>query len=195
MAASSRRTSSSSSSKLLSPTSSYGNKQKNRRRGRVLQEISVKQSRVLMLIFACAFLILMWCFHVFIAPIDPLEVITPSIGFNLSEAQADIKMSDLYDSIEFDDVDGGAWKQGWDVKYVGNEWNKKKLRVFVVPHSHNDPGWLQTFEEYYQERSRKILSTIVQALRKVKAFFSFCIVSMISVSRCLISMSIDFLSI
>lgn len=54
------------------------------------------------------------------------------------------------------------------MKYKGNEWDKKKLKVFVVPHSHNDPGWLYTVEEYYQERSRKILSTIVQSLRTDK---------------------------
>ena len=53
----------------------------------------------------------------------------------VKEAQVDIQMSELYDEIEFRDLDGGAWKQGWDVKYRGDEWDKKKLRVFVVPHS------------------------------------------------------------
>ncbi len=52
-------------------------------------------------------------------------------------------MSDVYDTIPFDNPNGGAWKQGWDVQYdekevVDNKQNK--LKVFVVPHSHCDPG-------------------------------------------------------
>ncbi|XP_078438992.1 golgi alpha-mannosidase II [Wolffia australiana] len=78
----------------------------------------------------------------------------------------DITTKDLYDRIEFLDVDGGAWKQGWDVRYDGHEWDEEKLKVFVVPHSHNDPGWKRTVEEYYESQSRHILDTIVESLSK-----------------------------
>ncbi|KAL2621609.1 hypothetical protein R1flu_001814 [Riccia fluitans] len=82
------------------------------------------------------------------------------------DAHADITTQGLYEEIEFLDLDGGVWKQGWNVQYKGDEWDHEKLKVFVVPHSHNDPGWIRTVEEYYQERSRSILSTIVTSLKK-----------------------------
>ncbi|XP_008793783.2 alpha-mannosidase 2 [Phoenix dactylifera] len=87
-------------------------------------------------------------------------------GGEIAAAAVDITTKDLYDRIEFSDVDGGAWKQGWKVTYVGNEWDKEKLKVFVVPHSHNDPGWKLTVEEYYNRQSRHILDTIVESLSK-----------------------------
>ncbi|KAL8143291.1 hypothetical protein V2J09_016323 [Rumex salicifolius] len=84
----------------------------------------------------------------------------------ISGAVVDITTKDLYDKIDFSDVDGGAWKQGWKVTYSGNEWDHEKLKIFVVPHSHNDPGWKLTVEEYYEKQSRNILDTIVETLSK-----------------------------
>ncbi|CAI9109572.1 OLC1v1009416C1 [Oldenlandia corymbosa var. corymbosa] len=84
----------------------------------------------------------------------------------VSGAVVDITTKGLYDKIQFLDEDGGPWTQGWKVGYRGNEWDDEKLKVFVVPHSHNDPGWLLTVEEYYNRQSKHILDTIVDTLSK-----------------------------
>jgi len=40
------------------------------------------------------------------------------------------------------------------------------LNVFLVPHSHDDVGWLMTIDEYYEQQVRNIYNTVVEELDK-----------------------------
>ena len=84
-------------------------------------------------------------------------------------ASSDIEVAEMIEHLPFDDIDGGVWKQGFNIDYDPDQWtNSKKLHIIVTPHSHNDPGWLMTFEQYFEQRTKNILNTIVNALSEKK---------------------------
>ena len=76
-----------------------------------------------------------------------------------------IDMRQLSRELPFDNPDGGVWKQGWDLqprKYSSTE----PLTVLVVPHSHCDPGWIKTFDEYFRQQTSSIITTVITSLLK-----------------------------
>ena len=72
---------------------------------------------------------------------------------------AKFNMGDFYEKWDFVDVDGGVWKKGWEITTNDKEWSNTKLKVILMPHSHNDPGWVKTLDTYYQGQTRRILNT------------------------------------
>ncbi len=50
-------------------------------------------------------------------------------------------MSEVVDQLAFDDPTNlNGWNQGFDITYKMEDFIEHPLQVFVVPHSHNDPG-------------------------------------------------------
>lgn len=52
----------------------------------------------------------------------------------------------------------------WLFLFVGVFCEESTMKVWLVPHSHDDVGWLKTIEGYYESEVRSILDTTVAAL-------------------------------
>lgn len=56
------------------------------------------------------------------------------------------------------------------------------LNIHVIPHSHMDPGWLKTYEEYYNKQVKKIFSNVYNQM-KLNTNRTFVLCEMINFER------------
>lgn len=92
-----------------------------------------------------------------------------------------IEMEKVFQELKFDNQPGGAWKQGFEVSYNMSQWDDKPLEVFLVPHSHQDPGWIFTIDEYFEKKTHAGLdATLEVLLRHPEARFIYAEMSFFS---------------
>ncbi|DAZ95535.1 TPA: hypothetical protein N0F65_005227 [Lagenidium giganteum] len=61
--------------------------------------------------------------------------------------------------------DPSKWKLPVDGHYnTAGHIDPKKVNVHLIPHSHDDPGWIINVDQYYMESVQYILDTVVQEL-------------------------------
>lgn len=59
----------------------------------------------------------------------------------------------------------------------------------MVPHSHQDPGWVKTFDQYYEQQVRTIFNTMAKKLNEHRDFrFIYAEVNMNFISHSAIRM-------
>ncbi|CAH8614178.1 unnamed protein product [Schistosoma rodhaini] len=76
------------------------------------------------------------------------------------------QMNNIYNQLAFDDQPGGVWTQGFPIEYKMDQWKEQPLEVFIVPFSHQDPGWIKTLEKYFVTETKPNLDATLNILNE-----------------------------
>uniref|UniRef100_A0A2C9K725 Alpha-mannosidase n=1 Tax=Biomphalaria glabrata TaxID=6526 RepID=A0A2C9K725_BIOGL len=55
---------------------------------------------------------------------------------------------------------------GWIQVINVENYDSKPLQIFIIPHSHQDPGWRETFEGYFNSYTRNTLDYVIKHLNE-----------------------------
>ncbi|THD19710.1 Alpha-mannosidase 2x [Fasciola hepatica] len=107
---------------------------------------------------------------------DPTEITA-----HRQSTASKMEMEKIFEELKFDNKPGGVWKQGFEITYNMSQWEREPLEVFLVPHSHQDPGWIFTIDEYFEKKTRAGLdATLDILLRHPEARFIYAEMSFFS---------------
>ncbi|XP_064614466.1 alpha-mannosidase 2x-like [Liolophura sinensis] len=142
--------------------------------------------KVRLIFFVCVAMILLMTFFLYLRESSPTRVRKADSGtFFLSKIKsffpvssekcsgtllvnvtADMQTVNIWDSIDLISA-------GTKYKVMFPEENSKKaagkaspspLTVLIIPHSHNDPGWLRTLDDYFSTSTKKIFDLMLEKL-------------------------------
>ncbi|XP_060567946.1 alpha-mannosidase 2-like [Ruditapes philippinarum] len=73
-------------------------------------------------------------------------------------------MEDIWDRISLGYPDFVVTVTGWLDTIQVKSWTAKPLHVIVMPHSHQDPGWLETLDSYFSMSTQPTLDLMIEKL-------------------------------